>query len=304
MKDSAGKKLWGWYPAGKVWLPIQVDINGKPVVDMSAINLDDLADVSGFGAVEGDMLYFDQVSGTFMVGARANLAELLANTTILHDIGDVNIPAPADLDFIYWDNVAGQWVNMSFVNLVANILGSGNLDDLADVVVPTPADGDFLSYSTGLGIWQNRQLADTDIPNLDASKITTGMFAMARLPTSAKTLGIEFIIDGGGAVITTGQKGHLEIPFTCTIQRVELLADQVGSIVVDIWKDIYTNFPPDNADSITAAAPPTIAAAQKSQDVTLTGWTTAIYAGDILAFNIDSCATIERVTLSLMVERT
>lgn len=82
-----------------------------------------------------------------------------------------------------------------------------------------------------------------------------------------------------------------------------MLADQSGSIVVDIWKDTYANFPPDNADSITAAAPPTISGAQKSQDATLTGWTTAIAAGDILAFNVDSCATITRVTISLKVEK-
>jgi len=82
-----------------------------------------------------------------------------------------------------------------------------------------------------------------------------------------------------------------------------VLADQTGSIVVDIWKDSYANFPPTDADSITASAPPTISSAQKSQDSTLTGWTTSISAGDILAFNVDSCSTIARVTLSLKVEK-
>ena len=114
---------------------------------------------------------------------------------------------------------------------------------------------------------------------------------------------LTFIIDGGGSAITTGEKGHLEIPFACTIKQVSMLADQSGSIVVDIWKDTYANFPPDNADSITASAPPTISSAQKSQDATLTGWTTAITAGDILAFNVDSCTTITRVTISLKVEK-
>jgi hypothetical protein len=115
---------------------------------------------------------------------------------------------------------------------------------------------------------------------------------------------IEFIIDGGGSAITTGQKGHLEIPFACTITRVTLLADQSGSIVIDIWKDTYANFPPTDANSITASAPPTISSAQKSQDSTLTGWTTAITAGDILAFNVDSITTVTRVTLALKVTKT
>ncbi len=113
---------------------------------------------------------------------------------------------------------------------------------------------------------------------------------------------IIFIIDGGGAAITTGEKGHLEIPFKCEIQQVELLGDQSGSIVIDIWKDTYGAFPPIDADSITDSAPPTITTAQKSQDSTLTGWTKTINAGDILAFNVDSVTDIERVTLILKVK--
>ena len=114
---------------------------------------------------------------------------------------------------------------------------------------------------------------------------------------------IIFIIDGGGSAITTGEKGHLEIPFKCEIQRATLLADQVGSIVIDIWKDTYANFPPTDADSITSATPPTISAAQKSQDATLTGWTKTIDEGDILAFNVDSAATITRVVIVLKVKK-
>jgi len=115
---------------------------------------------------------------------------------------------------------------------------------------------------------------------------------------------ITFIIDGGGSAITTGEKGHLEIPFDCEIQRVTLLADQSGSIKIDIWKDIYANFPPDDADSICGGNEPEISSAQKYQDATLSGWTKTINAGDILAFNVDSCATITRVTLALKVKKT
>jgi len=107
--SGAGKKAWGYYRVGDVWLPLQVDANGKAIVDMSAITLDDLADVFGAGAVEGDMLYFDAVSGMFMVGARANLANLFAALTILNDLGDVNVPAPADGDLLYWNAAAGKW---------------------------------------------------------------------------------------------------------------------------------------------------------------------------------------------------
>lgn len=115
--------------------------------------------------------------------------------------------------------------------------------------------------------------------------------------------GIQFIINGGGSTITTGVKGYVQIPYDCTITANRLLADQTGSIVVDIWKDTYANYPPDNSDSITASAPPTISSAIKSQDATLTGWTTSISAGDILGYNVDSVTGIQFVTLMLDVTR-
>lgn len=106
----------------------------------------------------------------------------------------------------------------------------------------------------------------------------------------------------------TGIKVYLEIPFACTINRATLLGNAAsGSAVVNIYKCTYANFDvtthPVVGDKITASAPPTISAAAKSQDSTLTGWTTAIAAGDILALTLDSIATFTAVTLSLKVTR-
>ena len=115
---------------------------------------------------------------------------------------------------------------------------------------------------------------------------------------------INFIIDGGGAAIATGIKGDIEIPFACTINQVTLLSDQSTTTTIDIWKDSYSNFPPTDADSITAAAVPGIVAGLKDQDATLTAWTTSITAGDILRFNVDANDNAERVTLSLKVTKT
>lgn len=119
--------------------------------------------------------------------------------------------------------------------------------------------------------------------------------------TITNTRVIAFVIDGGGAPITTGVKGDVHIPFACTIQEATLLADQTGSIVVDIWKDTYTAYPPTVADSITASAKPTLSSAIKSTNTTLTGWTTAIPADSTLRYNVDSVSTVTRVTVSLKV---
>jgi hypothetical protein len=128
--------------------------------------------------------------------------------------------------------------------------------------------------------------------------------ALQEVATRFGLAAIEVVIDGAGSVITTGEKGHLEVPFDCVIQAARMFADQTGSIVVDIWRDTYGNFPPTVADSICGSAKPTISSGRKYEDVSLTGWTTTLAAGDILAFAVDSAATVQRVTLSLTVERT
>lgn len=126
-----------------------------------------------------------------------------------------------------------------------------------------------------------------------------GTFAVP--PGASTTRAITFAIDGGGSAITTGVKADVYVPYACTITAVTMLADQSGSCVVDIWKDTYANYPPTVADTITASAKPTISAATKSQDTTLTGWTTSISAGNTLRFNVDSASTITRLALTLTV---
>lgn len=118
--------------------------------------------------------------------------------------------------------------------------------------------------------------------------------------TTFDTAGINVVFEAP----TAADQLDVVVPFDCDITGVTLLADASGDLVVDIWNDSYANFPPTNADSITAAAPPTLSTADKSQDTTLTGWTTALSEGDILRFNVDSVATIVRATLSLALTRT
>lgn len=121
-----------------------------------------------------------------------------------------------------------------------------------------------------------------------------------------QAIGVQFsnlwvTVDGQGSVPTTGSKGYLEVPFACTIVGATMVSDRTGSAVIDVKKSDYAGFP-TNA-SICAAAKPTLTAARKSQDLTLTGWTTALAKGDILEFNLDSAATLYRVMLSLQVVR-
>jgi len=118
-----------------------------------------------------------------------------------------------------------------------------------------------------------------------------------------KAASLMVVLDGGGSALTTGVKGDLVVPWNCTITGWTLLADQSGSIVIDVWRDSYANYPPTVADTIAGTEKPTLSSAAKNQDLALSSWTTSLSAGDILRFNVDSVATVQRVTLVLHVTR-
>ena len=213
-------------------------------------------------------------------------------------------------------------------------LGAGGAGDLkADGSVPLTADWDVGAYDitavefkgalkgnadtvttiTGLppdtATTQATQGSITSIVNLaTVGTITTGTWnALFQadliddddIDNTADVMSGSFgiTIDGGGSAITTGVKGYIEIPYNMTIDRATVLLDQSGSIVVDIWLEQYVDYPPTDADSITSSTPPTVTTAVKSEDTTLTSWTTSVAKGDIIGFNVDSCTTATRAHL-------
>jgi hypothetical protein len=109
--------------------------------------------------------------------------------------------------------------------------------------------------------------------------------------------GATAVFSGGSSVVPVNQQVDVVVPYTGTISKVTMLADQSGSIVIDVWKAAYSAYPPTIGNTITASDLPTISSATKSQDSTLTGWTTSVTAGDILRFNVNSATTITKCVL-------
>lgn len=145
-----------------------------------------------------------------------------------------------------------------------------------------------------------------DTPSSYAAQASKGLRVNAgetALELIDREAALEFIIDGGGTVISTGVKGYLRVPFDCTVIRASLLASPSGDIKVDIWKDTYANFPPTDGDSICGGNELEIASGTKDQDATLTSWSTSLSEGDILAYNVDSVDTIELCSVILEVEK-
>lgn len=119
---------------------------------------------------------------------------------------------------------------------------------------------------------------------------------------------IGITVDGGGSVPATGQKGYKFIPYGFNVVGWALIADQSGSCVFDIWVDTYPNVPAV-ADSITAAAKPTLSAAQINFSTAVGTWNTGPFLPSatgqprVVGYNLDSISTITRVHLALFIKK-
>lgn len=117
------------------------------------------------------------------------------------------------------------------------------------------------------------------------------------------TFNVPFVLDGGGSTITTGVKYlGVEIPFAATITGWTFAGNATGSIVCTVSKATYAAHTTYTA--ISGTEKPTISSSTKGQDLTLTTWTTAVSAGDLLQVSVDSASTISFATLNLRMTRT
>ncbi len=110
---------------------------------------------------------------------------------------------------------------------------------------------------------------------------------------------IGITIDGGGDNLTTGSKGYYNVPSACVISKATLIASASGNLTVDVKVGAFASFP--TTASICASAKPTLAGAQSSQDATLTGWTKALAANDVVEYVVEGTPTVTRATLTLEV---
>ena len=138
----------------------------------------------------------------------------------------------------------------------------------------------FSNYSAN---YTNRSLVDKEYVLTNISKV--------------RTINVNF--DNGTMPILIGDKTKIIIPENMTILSWTILSDTTGSITLDIWKSTYAAYPPTVADSIVASTPPNITSSNKNTSSTLTGWTTALSAGDVLIFTVSSNLTISNINVQL-----
>lgn len=233
----------------------------------------------------------------------ANLTSIQGRTVTLADAG-------ANAVF-GWDDVAGAYENLTQAE-VKTIIGDAAADATTKGIATFTAN-DFNASSGNISIdYTNAQKATTTQAGFltelaTTAEIDTGTDSTRAMPVDqfvASTRNVRYvlyrILDSGTDVTTgTTKGGDFEFPFTGTITAVGGFVDTAGTtgtMVVDINKAGSTimttnklSFDSTEKTTRTAATQPTLT-------------TTAITAGDILTFDIDTIQTTPAKGLTVRLE--
>lgn len=259
------------YRGASGWTTLIPDTAGKVLTD-GGVGADPSWQTSGSGYTDENAQ--DAVGTILADSARIDLAYNDGTPSITADLIAGSI-APSYLDNGSAASVLGRSAN-----------SSGARADIA-----SSADGQVLRRASGVVGFGAVDLADSDA--------VTGLLPIANL--AARTTSVQVLFDNNGAELVDNTKARFDIPVNATLTKWRILADQSGSVVFDIWKDTYANYPPTIADTIIGGGgtKPTVSSATKNEDSTLTGYTTSFSAGDTVIVNVDSCTTITQAVLIL-----
>jgi len=196
-------------------------------------------------------------------------------------ITNVKPSAPNHLVYLGFVTTAS---NGSAGRLYVRVQNGYELDELHNVQAQTPALKDTLWYDNTVS---PTQWKTASIPTI-----------LGYTPISSVTGTIGITIDGGGSAITTGVKGYIVVPNARTITGWYVVGAPSGSIVVDVWKANASI--PTVANTITGTEKPTLSSSQYNSDLSLSTWTTALVANDVIVFNVDSATTITKATIVIV----
>lgn len=140
---------------------------------------------------------------------------------------------------------------------------------------------DFNSSSGNISIdYTNGQKASSSVPGFATSNQIIG------------TIGSR--VDGQGGVVSTGSKGYITIPYSCTITNWYVAADVSGSIQFDIKRS--------GTSIVGGGGNKPLLSSAVSGNAAVSGWTsTSVSAGDILEWVVDSATTVTNVSVVLKV---
>ena len=182
--------------------------------------------------------------------------------------------------------------------------GTLNFDWKAPVVVAHGGTGMGSFAPNSLiraGLGSSGKFQSTPLNNLSSSFLDGG--GNFSFPTGVKTYQLEFLIGDASNVIGLAGKptGVVRVPRSGNITGWQILScdsgnPTSGSIVLDLFKDTYANYPPTAADSIVGGAFPSVTSATKNlSSEPISNWTAGLVEGDILYPSVQSVSSFKAV---------
>jgi hypothetical protein len=279
-------------------------------------NLAFILDVSGSVAITGSLNVSAGITGSLLGTASYALNALTASYALNAAGGSGVISSSFQL-------TNGQGFafntgsNVTFGQITSSAILFSNNTASIRLTVSSSGRVAFVGNTAGeiLGMTDDASVPAYDFDVTGTARVTNGItgdltgtssFAVtASYAIKSKSInGLGASIDGGGDTITSGIHTFIEVPLDCTINSWRILADQVGSISIDIWKCTYATYPPTSSDSMPGTSSiPAISNAIKAESTNLTGWNSvSLTQGDILSFYVTEQSTnITKATLQLFV---
>jgi len=282
--------------------------SGSPlsVVGLGTANL--LEHQIGFGDASDLMtssadLTYNTTTKVFNVGYSPDSALNLNFTSKVYTFGQAGTGTDTYLRLTDATGVIVGHSNIYDLLTLNGLTGTAQLGDSSGAYVNVDSVGNVIDFSTQYANTRDDtgSFTPTSFLYTNASGDVFVAPLSASTPTNIKEAVVGVVCDGQGTVVSTGNKKYFKIPYSGTITGWTIATDQTGSIVFDVWKSTGI---PTVANTITAAAKPTLTAAQLATSTAVGTWTgLAVTAGDIFGFNVDSVSTVTWAILEINITK-
>ena len=110
-------------------------------------------------------------------------------------------------------------------------------------------------------------------------------------------------VRGINAIIVPTNNVPIYFPRKCSIISAHVVTQGgTGSCTIDVWKSLFSAYPPTVVNSITGGNNLTILSGTTFENTTLIGWDTTVEAGSVLVFNLISSSIFTGIFTTLVVK--
>ena len=139
--------------------------------------------------------------------------------------------------------------------------------------------------------------SDTTNPHgVTASQLGLGNVADVDVSHAALT----FVFDGQGETVEAGEVARVVMPYAATITGWRVIGSSAGTFAATVRRATFAAFP--TMTTISGSDSPALSGAQKAEDTSLSGWTTALAVGDVVELLV-TAATVPWVSVQIIMQR-